>query len=312
MNRIVFHLPELIVDKSANYFCSKLFKMLSYQDKSLFIAQIINNFVPISQSQYGTFTIQTILESISEQDLIIVLVDCITANLTDLIFDPNGVYIVCKVISLLNIEYSSCLISILLSNFIQICLNRNGIKAAIEIIRINDANLIRIIESLINTNFDLIVNHESGNQAIQYAIKTWSYSNSKSIIKRFYGKFNIFSVLKYSSNIVETILNLNHPKAISNFTMDIKKNKSILNLITHAYGNYVIQRMLTLPMSKDKKIIINLLINNIDKIIEPKLRSKWQSILKQCKEKDKLADFSSQETLTYTMNMNKVSYDSTL
>ena len=131
-----------------------------------------------------------------------------------------------------------------------------------------------------------------------------------SIINKFTGKFYILSMQKYSSNVVEKILEQGSHIMIERFVEEVcsytrvlgiylylfkfyKKISFIfyknwfnkicfflfLDLMKSSFGNYVVQKALKVSNLENKNKLIDAITKNIEKLNDKKLVTKWKQII---------------------------------
>ena len=85
------------------------------------------------------------------------------------------------------------------------------------------------------------------------------------IIEIIYDKIISLCKEKYSSNVIEKILEVNNQNIVNQLIEHITKNENkIIELLTNKYGNYIIQKILSI--SHDKNLIfriLNIIAKNI-------------------------------------------------
>lgn len=65
LDEILIHVPNLIVDPYANYFCQKFFNSLKSNDKLRWLNQIRPSLVSICKSKIGTYPVQSFIENLT-------------------------------------------------------------------------------------------------------------------------------------------------------------------------------------------------------------------------------------------------------
>jgi hypothetical protein len=85
---------------------------------------------------------------------------------------------------------------------------------------------------------------------------------------------------KYSSNVVERCLEKGGDIMVSLFIDEITYLNRVYDLIKNNYGNYVVQKALTVSLPDARMKLINNICQNISRITDKKLMMKWQLIIK--------------------------------
>ena len=82
----------------------------------------------------------------------------------------------------------------------------------------------------------------------------------------FYNNLYYFCNDKYSSNVVEKLLEIDNKDLIEKIIRKLTENeKIIMNLITNQYGNYIIQKTLIVSFNEKFNEIFNFVIDTIHK-----------------------------------------------
>lgn len=127
----------------------------------------------------------------------------------------NATHVLQKIILLFPDNHRAYLNEIILNNFINLCLDPNGICLIKIFIKTNTLiyNKKRINENIIN-NFVILAESPFGNYGIQYLMEIWSNNELMGIKDKILENIYQLSLQQFSSNVVE--------KAIEIFEEDIK------------------------------------------------------------------------------------------
>ena len=118
---------------------------------------------------------------------------------------------------------------------------------------------------------------------IQTLIDYWEIDEILQITLNFKNKFTFLSNLKYSSNVVEKLMEKSEI-ILKEYINEICKDGKISEIMKNNFGNYVIQKALKISVNDDKKKLIDEVSKNIIKINDKKLMLKWKSILEHYNE----------------------------
>lgn len=92
------HLHELMTDSYGNYFCQKLLQSSSSKQRLYLLKKISPHLVKIACDKRGTHSMQSLIQLINMEEEEVALEEAITGNVILLSFDPNGTYVLQKVI----------------------------------------------------------------------------------------------------------------------------------------------------------------------------------------------------------------------
>lgn len=94
---------------------------------------------------------------------------------------------------------------------------------------------------------------------------------------------------KYASNVIEKCIEVKEENIIGIYIKEICSNNEvlgiyqciILDLMKNNYGNYVVQKALRIAKNENKKILVEYVSRNVDRLGEKKIIEKWRNILLQ-------------------------------
>ena len=272
-------LIELIIDPYANYFIKKFYNYLNEKDKIDFLLFISDYFIKLSTNIIGTYPIQGIIELITSKNEKKIIINTIKDSLIELCYDKFGTHILEKIISCFENEYIEFIFDFVEKNFLLLSNHINGICIVKKIVSYkNKKDFHEKIKKIINDNAINLIQHPYGNYVIQTLIDYWEIDEILLITSNFKNKFTFLSNLKYSSNVVEKLMEKSEI-ILKDYINEICKDGKISEIMKNNFGNYVIQKALKISVNEDKKKLIEEVNKNIFKINDKKLILKWKSIL---------------------------------
>jgi hypothetical protein len=163
----------------------------------------------VGVDETGTYPLQFILESMSTKEEKEIALNKILPLFMELSADKFGSHIVEKTLS--SCEYLSIkqhCEDIILENMMKLACDPNGIKIlkfyAQCVFQNNDHALLEI---KIFDNINSLINSQFGNYLIQCIIENWSADYAWKIVNTFKKKLLQLVTQKYSSNVVEKLIN---------------------------------------------------------------------------------------------------------
>ena len=278
-------LSTIMKNTYGNYFFQQLIKGTENIIISLIISYISDNFVEISKDSNGTFSVQALLSEISsirdEQEIL----NCIKGFEMIMAYDKNATYVLQKIVLLFRDIHRIYLNEIILNNFIDLCLDSNGICLIKNFIKTNTLqnNKQRIIEEIVQ-NFNVLAESPFGNYGIQYLMENWNKNDLNDIKNIIMENIYKLSMQQYSSNVVE--------KAIEIFEEDVKERmikkicfeNNFIAILKNKFGRFVIYKAIEYMREDLKKKFELFLINNINNnIFSSKDKSKVKKFLMKIK-----------------------------
>jgi len=278
---IFSEVSSLMIHPYGNYFCQKFYPFLDLTSKLKFIKSLGEDLYTISNSQIGSYPLQTIIENLSskvERELIIHALNKGNDYLFKMCFEQFSSHVIEKVADFPE-EEIEFLFEFSIKNFNLMASSQSALCILKRIIKnVKKQSTKKEIQKIITNNFFNYINHPFANYTIQMALQYWEPFYLTPIFDLFCGKFSDFSLFKYSSNVVEKCLEKGGDAVRCLFIKEIIQFDYSSVLIKSNYGNYVIQKALSLANLQCKAALTFNIINNLERIGDTKLIYKWKQI----------------------------------
>ena len=272
-------LCDIMSDPYANYFCKRLFSFLNQKDRIEYLNVIKNSITSLSKSNIGTYPIQGIIEEIGSKLEKNIIINSIKTSYETLCFDANASHVIEKIISSFEEEYVSFIYTFCVENFLELSTNSNAICVIRKIITFtHKKDLHEKIKRIIKNNALSLIQHPYGNYVIQGIIETWDDNEVYEILGLFEGKYSYLSMQKYSSNLVERCIEKS-TSILNGYIKEVCDCNRIGEVMKNHFGNYVIQKALKLSKGEERRILIDYILKNVNKLNNKKLVSKWQNLV---------------------------------
>ena len=261
---------RLINDQYGNYIYQGFIEVFNSKNLINFLVVIENNFNEISHSQNGTRVIQKLIEKSSnlKQGNNIIqksLIDMLKGKVCQLSNDENANHIIQKFIVNIQFPYNNFIYEELYQNFMHIAITKYGCCVVQKcLINANKEQKEKIIYLVLQNTFNLI-RGQFGNYVYQCVLMLKDEKINYKIIEIIYEKLIPLCKEKYSSNVIEKIFEINNIVIVNQLIDYITKtDNKILELITNKYGNYIIQKILSICTDKNLFFrILNTISQNI-------------------------------------------------
>jgi hypothetical protein len=261
---------RLINDQYGNYIYQGFIEVFNSKNLINFLVVIENNFNEISHSQNGTRVIQKLIEKSSnlKQGNNIIqksLIDMLKGKVCQLSNDENANHIIQKFIVNIQFPYNNFIYEELYQNFMHIAITKYGCCVVQKcLINANKEQKEKIIYLVLQNTFNLI-RDQFGNYVYQCVLMLKDEKINYKIIEIIYEKLIPLCKEKYSSNVIEKIFEINNIVIVNQLIDYITKtDNKILELITNKYGNYIIQKILSICTDKNLFFrILNTISQNI-------------------------------------------------
>ena len=260
------YFEEISNNKYGNFYIKKIIKYLNKELLSFLIEFINPLIIRLGTNQYGSKILEQLIKCIKEdENLVSSFIQKILPNLIFLINDLNGTHIIYKLI-LIKSKSKSILEEQIMQNIKSIYISREGsnlLKKFFDIINKEcnnnkDFNKMILFINIISNNLPLIITDQYGNYLIRHIIHNLNNFVNEILYKNIINNVVYYSNQKYSSNVVENCLdNIKFRQLI----IEEFSNQQIFNRVfLNEYGNYVIQKVLSLAKEDKKFIFFNYII----------------------------------------------------
>lgn len=261
------NLYDIITDQFGNYVIQKYVEYCDKKTLSKMLHVIEHKLYDISVNSYGTRALQKILEYLTtpSQDDIDIILNFTKDNVLNLIRDINGNHVIQSILETIpNKEKLSSFYKELNSVLIDVAKIKQGGCVFPKVLNnIIESDLTMIANTVID-NISTLINDEYGNFIIQRIIKLNIPIYNDKIYEYINDKILKLSSMKYSSNVIETCLGDNISIRTKVIDKLIEKN-NISILITDQFGNYIVQKCLTVLKGGDK---FNIIVEQVKKSVK--------------------------------------------
>ncbi|VTZ69812.1 mRNA-binding protein PUF1, putative [Plasmodium chabaudi chabaudi] len=246
-NEALEHIIELMMDPFGNYLCQKLIEVCTPEQIEKIIDKSSDELINASISVHGTRTVQKLIEMIKTPSQIRKTTNSLKNSIIILIKDINGNHVVQKCLVSLSSTHCNFIYEEILKNFVEVSTHRHGccvIQRCID--SANEAQK-ELLVNKISSNCLELVQDAFGNYVVQYILNMGNEKVNFEIIEKLLKDIEKHAVQKFSSNVIEKCLTIGTTKCRKMMINGLlKKGKNILkNVILDKYGNYVIQRALS-------------------------------------------------------------------
>ena len=269
-------LPELLRDNYANYFCKKLFKNLSQKDRGDYLIIIQKYLNILSIDSIATYPIQNIIEELGSKNEKMIFYQGIIHSISIFGYHVYGSRVLEKILSYFEEEFQKDIIDYICNNFIDLAYNQNGICLVKKVLSMtHKIELHKKLKEIILKNALNLVVHQYGNYAIQTIVEIWDESDLEEILEIYKDKYTFLSIKKFSSNVVERILEKSH-KNVTNYVDEICKDNNLNEILKSKFGNFVLNKALSLSSGKTKEKLLEEIHVNIKFLDDQKIVNKWK------------------------------------
>ena len=295
---------NLMEHQFGNYVIQKLFEILIYQENKALFKEVISiiskrdKLYELCINNYGTRVIQKTLEKLTDNnfskiessELDFHIKNLISKHLYDLCCDKNGNHVYQKLLKVFyseNDNKNDFLYDYLSDIALDVALLQQGATIFTTALSLSSYKQKEKVCLKIINNIEKLVNDKYGNYSVQAIINKLEKENNLIEPIYVYISDNIveLSKQKCSSNVIDTFI-MKKDDFSKRLVNDMVKKNVIPDIIKDQFGNYVIQKAMSICDSETfnkiveqiKPIIPELLESNIGKKVYDKLSQQYSEI----------------------------------
>ena len=260
---ICMNIQDIICDYYGNYFLQKFLPYCSLNHRLLLYKYIKPNFIKIANDICGNHSLQCLilLQNSKEEENIIK--ECIENNLFFLSTTPNSSHVIQKVIKAVKENEREYINNFIISNLMDLSLDPNGICIVKEFINENKSEFYAMsIISIFEVEMNKLTFSQFGNFGIQEIIKKYGENYCGKIINKFIERIIVFSMSKFSSNVVDFMIEYLSKNNFRKFYNVLNKifidEGNFDEMIKNKYATYVIENSLSLINKIDLEFFNNI------------------------------------------------------
>ncbi|GMI82679.1 hypothetical protein HRI_001937200 [Hibiscus trionum] len=274
------HVCDLMLDPFANYVVQEVLDVCSEEQKFRILLMAVKNrfrFINICLNLHGVRAIKKLLEKLTTQQQISIVMSAVGPGAVALTKDMNGHRVIQYCLKTFSDKDNQYLLNVVAANCYQIAIDKSGCCALQQCIDYSTGkareHLVReIIANAINLSED-----QYGNYVVQHVLGLKEREITESLFRQLEGNFASLSCCRYGSNVVEKCLVESGEQLSTRIIMELISSPIVSRLLVDPFGNYVIQSALSVSEHKRSLVYYDLL--NLVRENYPMMRShiygKW-------------------------------------
>ena len=247
-DKIKDKVQEISCDQFGNYFIQKVIDNLNEEQiRELLYKKISSNFRSFCFNQHGTRVVQKIFEKIiNNEELLNYYNILLTPNLKDFVVDQNASHIIIKYVNLLPYPKNNFIIQFLLDNSFDLASKKHSCCVLQKCIEYSNEKQKKEFLKVIAAKSYGLFNDQYGNYVVQYCINLCDYEINKIFVENYLYDIMKFSTQKHSSNIIEKCMDCCDEETKEIIIQKYCEPYIIERLLFDMYGNYVLQKVMSL------------------------------------------------------------------
>ena len=247
-------LIELCNDLFGNYLVQKMIAYLNKDNLYSFTSLIIKHLLKLCLNPHGTRVVQVYLEQIKlDNQLLTLFTNSLIPIMPRLINDLNGSFVLMHYATVVPYPNNDIIFDFLNKNIVKISVQSYSCSALQKCIDIgNEEQSQKLLENISEHSMFLILN-QFGNYVIQFVISKNITAINDKILEGFIDNLIFLAKQKYSSNVIEKCFDYCSNKMKERIINQLSDERIIRDLLKDMYGNYVLQKTLSMIQDQKKK-----------------------------------------------------------
>ncbi|XVF39844.1 hypothetical protein PTKIN_Ptkin01aG0064800 [Pterospermum kingtungense] len=245
---VINHVDKLILDPFANYVVQKIVDVCSEEQKSQILLMLVKDgfqFLNICLNVHGTRAVQKLLEKLTTQHQISIVMSAIIPGAVALTKNANGHRVIQYCLENFPDEDNKYLLNELADNCYQIATDKSGCCALQQFVgHSKGVARARLVREIIAIALHL-AEDQYGNYVVQHILGLKEPEITERLLRQLEGNYASLSCNRYGSNVVEKCLVESGEQQSTRIIMELLKSPMVSRLLVDRFGNYVIQSALT-------------------------------------------------------------------
>jgi hypothetical protein len=261
-------ITDLSCDQFGNYFVQKIIEHISLEQlDDLLKKRISNSFCQIGLNQYGTRVLQKLFDKIVHHEhLVQYFAYLMQPCLFQFIIDPNATHIIIKFASHVQSPINDFLITFLGENMHEIAMQKHSCCTLQKCIEYSNPKQKHFLLLAIANISSKLFTDQYGNYVVQFAMSVSDFEINRIIVLNYLNEVNTFSSQKYSSNVIEKSLDCCDEQTKQLIIEKICNQKMVSTLLFDMYGNYVLQKAMSLAREPFRSLFIQMVGPSLENI----------------------------------------------
>ncbi|KAL0229799.1 hypothetical protein PCE1_003363 [Barthelona sp. PCE] len=258
----------LMADPHGNYIAQKLFRHTSEPLRVLMLQQVGTTLPQIACSTHGTRSIQAAIEYSQSFDSKDIIIQSLSTCLYELMTNQNAVHSVHKWLATWPMLCKP-IFDVSLERSYDLAIDKHGCCVLQRVLNSSHTSAVIVIIHSLLEHFLGLTKHQYGNYVVQCVLKLDSVDLTE-VHKLYVNNLVNLSYNKFSSNVVEKLFTNPNVSAVlrAAFVSEIANSNDLLRLVSHSFGNYVVQKAIDMAQGENATIFENRLRKHVTTLRE--------------------------------------------
>ena len=232
IDKISLSFVKIICDIYGNYFFQKLYTISTKEQRCRILNYMKEIFITVSENSAGAHVVQSIIEEAESKDEKDTIMEYVKGKEMELALHEEGTHVLQKLIQIFSEKERQNLTDVLCTekNVEKLCEDLKGISVIKRLISFNKEinNRIKLVECFY-PNMLMISKSSSGSYILHYLLEQWGIDIGLKLVNYCINNFEIFSINKHSSILINKIIIMCLKKCILLLSYNSVNNLNINN-----------------------------------------------------------------------------------
>ncbi|XP_034898126.1 pumilio homolog 12 [Populus alba] len=266
---VIGYVGGLIVDPFGNYVVQKLVEVLSEEQRTGILRMLTRTdfqLVRICLDVHGTRVVQKLLNCITNPQQVSIVVSALSLGAVALITDSNGHHVIQHFVKHFSTEDNKYILKQVAENCFGIATNKSGCCVLQRCVEYSEGEARDRLLAEIIANALLLAEDHYGNYVVQHILKLKLPEITENLLAQFKGSYMALSCNKYGSNVVESCLLTTREEQSTQIILELLGNPLASILLVDPFGNFVIQKALSVSQGQVQRYLVALIQMNAQKM----------------------------------------------
>jgi len=300
-NELKDQVAELMMDNFGHYAIEALFHASGDEQRLYLVGNLAPQIALVSCHKQGSFSIQSIMESLRTQTEIEMIVEALSKHVMQIILNCSGHHVIIRFLSKFGWPFTRFVHRALVGHCYVFSTDHYGLRVMKAAVDAGPHSQLTNVFNCISKHTNNLVVNQYGNYIIQHLLDVCPSPITNTIKEKLCGQYVRYSKQKFSSNVVEKVIK--HSSKESDNWLARKKTEGednkdqesfkdwrriIVNelcakaddLISDKYGNYCLQTALNSASSDPEliKVLTQAITPHLD-TLRTNVKAKWKKLL---------------------------------
>ncbi|KDP41654.1 hypothetical protein JCGZ_16061 [Jatropha curcas] len=270
-SEVIDYVDDLMLDPFGNYVVQKLVEVCNEEQRTRVLLTVTKSefqLVRICLNLHGTRAVQKLLERITSQQQVNIVMSALSPGAVALAKDMNGHHVIKHCLEHFSDEDNKYLLNMVAENCFEIATDKSGCCVLQQCVECSHGEPRDRLVAEIILNALPLAEDRYGNYVVQHILGLRVSHITANLLRQLEGSYAALACNKYGSNVVEKFLFETREEQSTQIIWELLRSSNASMLLVDPFGNYVIQSALSVSKGAVLRALLELIQIHI-----PRMRS---------------------------------------